>query len=428
MTKKISVWLAAVLVIFACAITFELTVVFGDIFSKYEPEVVIPESTADIAETTAPEEETEPAFEEELISRVTEKARAVLDLYARYYVGEIDIDEVAEGAAEGIVAYMGDKYGDYHNAEEYAEIMEGYSGEFAGIGVSVVLNYDYYAIEILQVMNNSPALEAGLQPNDLIVKVGGEDIVSVGYNEAINRIRGEVGTEVTLTIARGDDYSEVFDVTLTRRKVEEESVTYELIGIDGLFRPIAYVRVLDFNHLTPDQFIDAVGECIGEHKVHGFIFDLRDNGGGELNAVVTMLDALLPEGPIVRIQYKDGEEKVYESDARYIDEPIVVLVNGNTASAAELFTAALRDYGKAIVVGETTYGKGTVQSLIPFSDGSAVRVSTSMYLPPFSDNFEGIGVKPDVEASLPDEYKNVNLFKLAHENDAQLQAALGLYK
>ena len=107
---------------------------------------------------------------------------------------------------------------------------------------------------------------------------------------------------------------------------------------------------------------------------------------------------------------------------------MVVLVNGNTASAAELFTAALKDFGSAIVVGDVTYGKGTVQSLIPFSDGSAVRVSTSMSLPPFSDTFEGIGVKPDIEVSLPDEYKNINLFKLAHENDAQLQAALNLYK
>ena len=427
MTKKNSIWLTLVLVIFACVITFELTIVFGGIFSAPVADLEIPETT----ETTVPDKEPEEkpkTFSEELRDRVFEKAGVVLDIYAKYYVGEIDIDEVAEGAAEGIVAYMGDKYGDYHGAEEYAEIMEGYSGEFAGIGVSVVLNYDLFAIEILQVMNNSPALEAGLQPNDLIVKVGGEDIASIGYNEAINRIRGEVGTEVTLTIARGDNYSEVFDINITRRKVEEESITLELIEMDGLFRPVAYVRILDFNHLTAEQFIEVVGECIGEHKVHGFIFDLRNNGGGELSTVVTMLDALLPEGPIVRIQNKDGKEKVYESDKHFVDEPMVVLTNGNTASAAELFTAALRDYGRAIVVGETTFGKGTVQTLIPISDGSAVRVSSSMYLPPYSENFEGVGVKPDVEASLAEEYKNVNLFKLPHEEDTQLQAALNLYK
>ncbi len=424
MSKKISVWLTIALIIFACVITFELTVVFGGVFSRYEPEVTLP------AETTAeeePEETREPTFEEKLLDTVLDKVSDVVSIYADYYVGDIDIDKVAEGAADGAVAYMGDKYGNYHTKEEYESLMSTYSGEFAGIGVSVIYNTDYYAVEILQVMNNSPALEAGLLPNDLIVKVGGEDVVTLGYEEAVNRIRGEIGTAVTLTVARGDDYSEIFDVTLTRRVVEQESVTCEFIEANGVFRPLAYIRVLDFNQHSPEQFIDAMGAAIGE-RAHGFIIDLRNNGGGTLDSVVEMLDNLLPEGPIVRIQYKDGTEKVYESDEKCFKEPIVVLVNGNTASAAELFVAALRDYGNAIVVGENTYGKGTVQTVIPLDDGSAVRVSTSMYLPPFSENYEGVGIVPDIEVSLADEYKNVNLFKLEHENDAQLQAAMNLYK
>ena len=424
MTKRISVWLTLALIIFACAITFELTVVFGGAFSRYEPEVTLPAETTAVEE---PEETREPTFEEKLIKTVTDKLDDVLSIYANYYVGDIDIDDVAEGAAEGAVAYIGDKYGNYHSAEEYESLMTTYSGEFAGIGVTITLNTDYYAVEILQVMNNSPALEAGLLPNDLIIEVEGESITSLGYETAINRIRGEVGTSVVLTVARGDDYSEIFDVTLTRRVVEQESVTCDFINTDGLFRPLAYIRILDFNQHSPEQFIDAMGTAIGE-KSHGFVIDLRNNGGGTLNSVVEMLDALLPEGPIVRIQYKDGSEKVYESDENCFSEPIVVLVNGNTASAAELFVAALRDYGNAIVVGENTYGKGTVQTVIPLDDGSAVRVSTSMYLPPFSDNYEGVGISPDIEVSLADEYKNVNLFKLDYKNDAQLQAAMNLYK
>ncbi len=425
MTKKISVWLTLCLVVFACAITFELTVVFGGIFSRYEPEVTIPETTtAEVVEDEEPEELT---FEQELVKKVTDKVKDVVSIYANYYVGDIDIDKVVEGAADGAVAYMGDKYGDYHTAEEYESLMSGYSGEFAGIGVSVIFNPDYYAIEILQVMNNSPALEAGLLPNDLIVKVNGEDVIELGYDEAVNRIRGEVGSEVTLTLARGENYTEVFDVVIERRIVEQESVTYDLIEVDGLYRPLAYIRVLDFNEHSPEQFIDAMGTAVGE-KAHGFVIDLRNNGGGTLNSVVEMLDALLPEGPIVRIQYKDGTEKVYESDEACFDQPIVVLTNGNTASAAELFVAALHDYGNAIIVGDKTYGKGTVQTVIPFTDGSAIRVSTSMYLPPFSDNFEGVGVTPDIEVSLTDKYKNINLFKLNYENDTQLQAAINLYK
>lgn len=427
MTKKISVWLTAVLMIFACAITFELTVVFGGIFSQYEPEVNIPEATTDVTETTEPDVPEEPTFDEELHARVSEKVSEILSLYSRYYVGDINIDDVVEGAAEGVVAYMGDKYGDYHNAEEYTELTTSLSGEFAGVGISVIYNADYMAIELLQVMENSPALEAGLLPNDLIIKVNGEDVASIGYNEAINRIRGEIGTSVTVTVARGDNYEEIFDVTMTRRVVEQQSVTYELIKVEGVYRPIAYVRLLEFNQTSAAQLIEAIAHGQAD-MAHGFIIDLRNNGGGELNSVITMLDALLPEGPIVRIQYKDGTEKVYESDERCFKDPIVVLTNGNTASASELFVAALRDYGNVIVVGETTYGKGTVQSLIPLGDGDALRVSTSMYLPPFSDNFEGIGVKPDIEVSLDDEYKNLNLFKIPHEKDAQLQAALNLYK
>lgn len=424
MTKRISVWLCAVLVIFACAITFQLTVVFGGIFSRYEPEVVIPSETT--AETEEPEV-TEPTFEEELMERVTDKVSELLELYLTYYVGDINIDDVVEGAAEGIVAYMGDKYGSYHTAEEYQELMSGYSGEFAGIGVSVIYNSDYLAIEVLQVMPNSPALDGGLLPNDLIIAVNGEDVATLGYNEAVNNIRGEIGTAVTLTIARGDEYDEIFDVTLERRKVEEQSVTYELIEVKGLFRPVAYIRLLDFNHVTAEQFADAISQSKSD-SAHGVIVDVRNNGGGELASIVDILDGLLPEGPIVRIQYKDGTEKVYESDEYYYDGMIVVLTNGNTASAAELFVAGLRDYGKAIVVGEKTFGKGTVQSIIPFEDGAALRLSTSMYLPPFSDNYEGVGIIPDVEVSLADEYKNINLFKLDYENDAQLQAAIDLYK
>ena len=427
MTKKIPVWLTAVFLILAVVITFELTVIFGGTFSRYEPEVTLPVVTDETPETTAPEEEKEPSFEEQLFSRVNEKVNTILSLYTNYFVGDINIDDVVEGAAEGIVAYIGDKYGDYHTKEEYEALMQGYSGEFAGIGVSIIYNSEYGAIEILQVMNNSPALEAELLPNDLIVAVGGESVLSLGYNEAINRIRGEIGTEVTLTIARGKDYEEVFDVTITRRTVEEESVTYETIEVDTLYRPLAYIRILDFNHLSAEQFIDAMAEGSAD-KVHGYIIDLRNNGGGELNSVLTMLDALLPEGPIVRIQYKDGSEKVYESDKSAFKGIFTVLVNDNTASAAELFVSALRDYGKAIVVGENTYGKGTVQTIMQLADGDALRISTSMYLPPFTDNFEGIGIAPDIEATLPEEFKNVNLFKLSHKDDTQLQAAINLYK
>lgn len=424
MTKRISVWLTAILVIFACAITFQLTVVFGSGFVREEPVGTIPTEFT----TAAPEPEPEPLTPAEERS---EYLHGVLDellgLYERYYVGELDTDELADGIAAGLAAYSGDKYGAYHDIEELEELMTDYSGEFAGIGVSVLLNTEYYAIEIITVMPNSPALEADLRPGDMIVGVAGEDVATLGYNEAVNRIRGEIGTDVTVTVARGETEKEIFDVTLTRRLVEEQTVTYETIEIPSLFRPVALVRISSFDEKTPSQFADALSRGQAE-RVHGYIFDVRNNGGGELNSIVSILDMLLPEGPIVRVQYKDGTEEVHSSDANALKAPMVVLCNERTASAAELFVSALRDYQRGTIVGTNTYGKGTVQSIIPLRSGAGLRLSIAMYLPPFGDNFEGVGVAPHIEVELADEYKNLNLYKVAPENDAQLQAALNLYK
>lgn len=425
MTKQISVWLTAVLIIFACVITFQLTVVFGSGFVREEPIGTVPTEF-----TTAPDAEPEPeplTPAEERSEYLHKVLDEVLGLYENYYVGELDTEELADGLAAGLAAYSGDKYGAYHDLEELEELMTDYSGEFAGIGVSVLLNTEYYAIEVITVMPNSPALEADLRPGDLIVGVAGEDVASLGYNEAVNRIRGEIGTDVTVTVARGADYADVFDVTMTRRLVEEQTVTYETIEMPGLVRPVALVRISSFDEKTPAQFADALSQGQME-RVHGYIFDLRDNGGGELNSIVSILDMLLPEGPIIRVQYKDGTEEVHTSDARELDEPMVVLCNERTASAAELFVSALRDYQKGIIVGTNTYGKGTVQSIIPLKSGAGMRISIAMYLPPFGDNFEGEGVAPHVEVELAEEYRNLNLYKVAHENDAQLQAALDLYK
>ena len=430
MNKKISIWVMLAILIAACAITFQATVLFGSSLIRDDRPGEVTTDTpvsTDPVETVPPVEDKEPTLEEEIREKVSAKLAEIISLYANYYVGELNVDDLVEGVAEGFVVYSGDKYGAYHPIEEFKELTTGYEGEFAGIGVSVIYNSDYGAIEILSVMPNSPALEAALQPNDLIIGVEGENVAVLGYNTAVNRIRGEIGTSVTLTVARGEQYETVFDVTLTRRKVEEQSVTYETLNPAKKLFPLAYIRVLDFNHKTAEQFADALGAG-QEDNARGYIIDLRNNGGGELNSILTILDLLLPEGPIVRIQYKDGTETVYESDAGSFNEPIVVLVNGNTASAAELFVAALRDYNKAIVVGENTYGKGTVQSLIKLKDGSALRLSTSMYSAPYSENYEGVGIAPDITVELAEEYKYINLFKLAYENDTQLQAAVKLFQ
>lgn len=425
MAKRISVWFLAGVIVATATVTFMITLLFGgSLVAAEEPSASAASST--VSETVEEPKELTP---KEITDKVASKVYELMAYYNNYYIGEIDVDALVEGVAKGLVVYSGDKYGSYYTEEELNAVISSYDGEFAGVGISVTYNSVYGGIEIINVFENGPAFEAGLLPNDLIIKVGGEDVAYLGYSNAIDAIRGEVGTSVTITVARGENYAERFDVTLVRRVVEEVSVTYEEIKSEHVIQPIGYIRITTFNDHTPEQFKAAIGKSF-TNDAHGVIIDLRNNGGGTLNSVVSMLDMLLPSGPIVRVQYKNGQETVYESDMYKTSSrmPIIILVNGNTASAAELFTAALRDYGRAIILGETTYGKGTVQSIIELSDGSGLKLSTAMYAPPYSDNFEGVGITPDIVVKMPDKYRNVNIFTLEPEEDAQLQAAIELYK
>lgn len=426
MSKKISVGLAAFLILLAAAITFELTVVFGKVFFRTAAVGEVPASYTEAA-SDAPEEPEEKSFTDEVMERVTEKVGKIVSYYENYYVGgELNIDDFVDGACAGVVAYSGDKYGAYHDVSDMEELSASYAGEFTGIGVSVVYNPTLGALEILNVMPNSPAADVELSAGDYIVSVDGEDILELGYAESVNRIHGAENTDVTLRIARGET-SEITEVTLTRRRVEELSVDYEALNVPGISAPLAYIRLMDFNDKTPEQFVAALQQSNAD-RVRGVIVDVRDNGGGELESILSILDALLPEGPIVRIQYKNGEEETYTSDKTCYERPIIVLCNARTASAAELFVSALKDYNKAVVIGTTTYGKGTVQSIVSLGDGSALRISTAMYLPPFSDNYEGIGITPDIEVEIDEEYRYTNLYKIPHDQDAQLQAAIAQYK
>lgn len=415
-------------VVATATVTFMVTLLFGGSLAAAEEPALTAAVSTTVAEGAATAEPTE-LTAKEITDKVVYKVQELMAYYNNYYVGDLDVDDLVNGAAAGIVAYSGDKYGSYYTKEELQSVMADYEGEFAGVGISVTYNSIYGGIEIITVFETGPAFKAGLLPNDLIIAVDGVDVAYLGYSAAIDAVRGPVGTDVKLTVARGENYNEHFDVTLTRAVVEEVSVTYEEIASESVVQPIGYVRITTFNEHTPEQFKEAMSKGISA-DIHGFIIDLRNNGGGTLNSVVSMLDMLLPSGPIVRIQYKNGDETVYKSDMYKMTSrmPIIILVNGNTASAAELFTATLRDYGRAVILGETTYGKGTVQSIIQLRDGSGLRISTSLYAPAYSDNFEGIGITPDVVVTMPDKYKNVNIFTLDKAEDAQLQAAINLYK
>lgn len=335
----------------------------------------------------------------------------------RYYIGEIDAQALSEALASSYISALGDKYAYYYTAEEYESEMQYYSGSSSGIGVRVYHDSSEGVLVAFRVMDGSPAETAGMHQGDVIFSVDGVATATLTYEEILDAIQGENGSLVRIGVRRGEDEL-YFDVT--RSEYELQTVEYHVYKDGSTAKKLGFIRVFSFTSGTVGQFRDAVNALV-ESGVEGLIFDMRGNGGGELQAVVDMLDILLPKGPIVRITDRDGNEvKVYESDGACIDLPMAVLTDGDTASAAELFTAALLDYGKAVSVGTNTYGKGTVQTFVRLSDGSAFKFSYRYYSPPFSENYHGVGIAPTV---LSERDGSGSVYLLGDDDDVQLAAA-----
>jgi len=354
------------------------------------------------------------------------KLAAVDELFRYYSIHDIDEQMLSDYIITGYVAGIGDRFANYYTAEEYSEMLDAEDGDFDGIGVSVIYDAENMAIEIIDVMPDTPAEEAGLMPGDLIIAVNGVSIAELGYYGAIYEIKGEEGTYAEITVAHpnGNSY-DTEEYSIERTKIVDKTIDYHMYAESNSEKKIGIIEITNFGVNTPDQFKEAV-ESLTADGAEALIFDLRYNPGGELNSIAEILDYLLPEGPIIRIYYKSSEEDVINSDAECLDIPMAVLINGSTASAAELFSASIKDYGLGKLVGTTTYGKGTMQATIPLEDGSAVVISIAKYNPPFTDNYHGIGVKPDVEVELAEELLEINRYKIADIDDNQLQAAVAV--
>ncbi|MCL2096968.1 MAG: S41 family peptidase [Oscillospiraceae bacterium] len=398
MNRKISLSSAAVLICLAVLLTFMIT--FVNTNNRYNRMLAT----------------------NELSDRVTLKL-AELDRNAReLYIGEIDSQKLLDSIAEGYVRGLGDRYAEYMNAERYAEYLKSNQGRMVGIGIEVLPSEERGGVmEVALVMPDSPAEYGGILEGDYIYKVEGEYISSLGYTEAVNRIRGDEGTAVNLTILRSGAYSEEIEMSFIRAEVRTQSVKSRMVGED-----IGYIQIRQFNRETPNEFINAADELtvLGAQK---YIFDLRFNPGGDLDGVTETLDFLLPEGPIIRYTYKSGREESRMSGAdEQITAPMAVLMNESTASAAELFCAALKDYEKAVLVGAKTFGKGTMQGIYTLSDRTtALKISNARYYPPFSDCYDGIGIYPHVEVYLPEGLlKEKSFDRIGDEEDTQLQAAI----
>jgi len=345
-------------------------------------------------------------------SDVVDKIALIQERLDLLYLFDQDEADKYNGLIKGYVDSLGDPYTAYYTADEYAELMESTSGTYSGIGVVVQQNAETGVITVVKPYANCPGAEAGMLPNDILYKVAGEDCTGVDINLVVSKIKGTPGTSVDITIYRPST-NEYIDMTVTRRKVEIETVTFEMLE-----NSIGKITIDSFDDVTYDQFIQAFQQ-LKQEGMEALIVDLRDNGGGLLDSVVAMLDYLLPKGIITYTEDKYGERETYNSDASAeLDVPCAILTNGYTASASEIFTGCMKDYGMAVIVGKKTFGKGIVQVLLPINDGSALKVTTAYYYTPAGICIHGDGIMPDFEV----EYDQTT------EADEQLDKAVEILK
>ena len=335
----------------------------------------------------------------------------------KYYVGEFDEKTINDGALYGMVAMLGDRWSYYLTAEQFASVVNSTNSKIVGIGVNASYDTDRQAVLVLDVYEDSPAEYAKIQPFDRIVSVDGEDVAKIGYDAAIKRITGTVGTAVSLTIER-EGASFPINLSITRRELDVQSVKSKIL--DG---NLGYVKISSFD-ANVDKDVASAIENLKKANVRGIIFDVRNNPGGLLQVMVNTLDPLLPEGIIIKEENKKGEATTHFSDANELNLPMAVLTNEYSISAAEFFAAALQETDKAEIVGEATTGKGLAQSQIQLKDGSGLILSVSKYFTGRGESLEDTGgIKPDIVVELTEEEEK-NFYLLTEAQDRQLQAAI----
>ena len=355
--------------------------------------------------------------ETEVNADYQKKLDEILNILNTYYVDDYSTEKLGDYLAEAAIASTGDRWSYYISAEDYEAYLESNANAYVGIGVTIQLMEESDpGFSIVSITHESPAEDAGLQIGDMIVAVEGQDALELGMTGTQQHVRGEEGTDVTITIERD---GQRFDVTITRRVIEVDVVVYEMLESGE-----GYIKINNFDTHCARDTIAAI-EDLCNRGATALIFDLRYNPGGMKNELVEVLDYLLPEGPLFRsVNYK-GEEEVDYSDEDCLDIPMAVIINGDSYSAAEFFAAALQEYEAAVIVGTQTCGKANYQQTFRLSDGSAISISTGHYQTPNGVTLDGIGVTPDVIVEVDEKtYLDLYYEKVERADDAQLQAAI----
>lgn len=327
------------------------------------------------------------------------KLEALEEFIDEYYYNDEDIstDAMMEGMYAGLVDSLGDPYSVYYTAEEWQDLMQETEGIYYGIGAYLQLDLATGFAKINGVIPDTPAEEAGLRENDIIYMVDGEIVQGLELSEVVSRVKGEEGTIVHLTIYREGE-SDYLEIDVERRKIESPTVRYEMYD-----NGVGYIQITEFDEVTTEQFTEALAVIKGS-KAKGLILDLRSNPGGSLPVVVDIARSILPKGLVVYTEDKYGERDEYTCDGKNeLDIPLVVLINGNSASASEILAGAIKDYDKGTLIGTTTFGKGIVQRILPLTDGTALKLTISAYYTPKGNNIHGIGIDPDIECEFDSE-------------------------
>ena len=347
--------------------------------------------------------------------KTVQKLNYLEELIDTEYLDEKDESSLREGLYAGLLAGLKDPYSTYYTAEQYKELNTSNEGSYVGIG-AVLQKEDGGGAKVVQLYEGGPGEQAGLKTGDVIKAVDGTDVTEKETSDIASMVRDSDKDFVTLTIQREDE-EKTQNIKVEIRDVEIQTVSHEmLVGDTG------YIRISEFSEVTSDQYKKAFAD-LKDQGMKKLVVDLRDNPGGLLTAVCGVLRQILPEGLIVYTEDKNGKREEETCDGKNeLTMPLAVLVNGNSASASEIFAGAVKDYGIGTIVGTTTYGKGVVQTIQPLTDGSAVKITIAKYFTPKGNDINKKGITPDVEAELSGDI--TDWAELTHEEDTQLQTAL----
>ena len=342
----------------------------------------------------------------------------VIEKIKKDYVDDVNESKMMDSAINGVLQSL-DPYSAYMSPELFNEMQTDTRGEFGGLGIEIGMESG--VVKVISPIDDTPAEKAGIKAGDYIVKIGNEQVQGKSLMEAVKLMRGPVGTSIELTIRR-KNVKKPLEFKITRKIIEIKSVNSEILGDK---KNLGYIRLKSFNENSDKQFLDIVKKFEKDSKIKGYILDLRNNPGGLLTQAINITDFFLDDGEIVSTKGRKASEtrKFFARKGDQIKgKPIIVLINNGSASASEIFAGALKDHKRAIILGENSYGKGSVQSIIPLRNGGGMRLTISKYYLPSGDSISEVGVTPDIVVE-----EKGDDFKINSKSDNQLNYALKLF-